>query len=441
MKYKINYSIGGENELNPNAKPFNPATVLQPMQIPIQTPIQTLPRVGRIPISEHEPHLINPLAENMTNEEIINICSLNKTFCQKMNWEKLIKNRKINIENVLNLDDPLPTMCNNTIDVQLPFCRKFYNYTKYEKYTKHNFKIIAVNGNTAFSRSMVLKNDGTVNITDSYRNTRINDEYRNDLNNVVSIAAGENHGMALKNDRTIVIWGGNDSNEFDPLEVAFRERIPPANLNNVVAIATSESHTIALQNDGTVVQWNIGTKWNLNDVRSVPPSLNNVVAIAAGYFHSMALQKDGTVVGWGCFGRDDDDDCDMPDGLNNVVAIAAGEEHAIALKKDGTIVQWGNYSSKQREDIPKDLNDVVAIAAGKNHSIALKNDGTIVIWGGNDSNEFEPLEDGFRRTRIPPGLNNVVAIAAGGIYHMALQNDGTVCVWDGNDFNIKYKIS
>jgi alpha-tubulin suppressor-like RCC1 family protein len=56
-------------------------------------------------------------------------------------------------------------------------------------------------------------------------------------------------------------------------------------LTNVVQIATGDYHGLALKRDGTVVAW------GFNDVGqcNVPPGLTNVVAIAARAKHSMVL--------------------------------------------------------------------------------------------------------------------------------------------------------
>src|SRR5947207_1923734 len=69
----------------------------------------------------------------------------------------------------------------------------------------------------------------------------------------------------------------------------------PAGLNNVVAIAAGGDHSLALKRNGTVVAWG----WNGGGQSTVPAGLNNVVAIAAGRNHSLALKGDGTVVAWG----------------------------------------------------------------------------------------------------------------------------------------------
>jgi uncharacterized repeat protein (TIGR01451 family) len=103
----------------------------------------------------------------------------------------------------------------------------------------------------------------------------------------------------------------------------------PAGLNDVVAIAAGLGHSLALKRDGTVVVWGDS---RLGQLR-VPAGLNDVVAIAAGGFHSLALKRDGTVVAWGgnAVGQ-----LDVPAGLSNVTAIAAGLTHSLALVSDTT---------------------------------------------------------------------------------------------------------
>ena len=66
-------------------------------------------------------------------------------------------------------------------------------------------------------------------------------------------------------------------------------------MNNVVAIAAGWGHTVALKKDGTVVAW------GNNDYRqcNVPKGLSNVVAISAGGLHTVALLRDGKVAVWG----------------------------------------------------------------------------------------------------------------------------------------------
>ena len=69
----------------------------------------------------------------------------------------------------------------------------------------------------------------------------------------------------------------------------------PAGLTNVVSVAGGTAHSLALKADGTVVAWGD----NSHGQSTVPTGLTGVMAIAAGAYHSLALTTAGTVVAWG----------------------------------------------------------------------------------------------------------------------------------------------
>lgn len=87
---------------------------------------------------------------------------------------------------------------------------------------------------------------------------------------------------------------GNGNGRYDVGANGVEAFMPPG-LANVVAIAAGKNHMLALKNDGTVVAWGLNTFGECN----VPAGLAGVVAIAGGFGHSVALKADGTVVGWG----------------------------------------------------------------------------------------------------------------------------------------------
>jgi len=95
-------------------------------------------------------------------------------------------------------------------------------------------------------------------------------------------------------------------------------------LSNVVSLAGGEGHVLALKRDGSVVEWNIGSK----DPATVPTGVSNVIAIAAGGNDSMALKRDGTVVAWG---NNSEGQTSVPAGLSNVVAIATSGSFSLAI--------------------------------------------------------------------------------------------------------------
>ncbi len=266
----------------------------------------------------------------------------------------------------------------------------------------------------------------------------------NHFNSVTS-----SHAMLTVVIPQIVAWGRNDYTQVDV----------PFALSNVVMMAAGSWHGLALQGDGAIIGWGRNLEGQIN----VPADVRNPAVIAAGYFFSMALMSNRTVRCWGdnFWGQ-----CSPPSGLSNVVMIAPGYDHAVALKADGTVVAWGRNSNGQTK-VPAGLTNVVRVYAGGYGSLALKADGTVTAWGLNDHGQLSIpmglsnvvalapanfhtlalLADGrvlawgdntYGQTSVPVGLSNVVSVAVGGGYSgshsLALKADGTVLAWGYNNF-------
>ncbi len=230
--------------------------------------------------------------------------------------------------------------------------------------------------------------------------------------NIVAIAAGDWHTLALRADGGVMAWGSDINGQCEV----------PSNLGHVVAIAAGGYHSMALRDDGQVIVWGASDYNQTN----VPPNLGPVVAIAAGDWHCLALRRDGTVAAWG---DNSSGQSAMPPGLSNVVAIAAGGSHNLALKANGEVVAWGENTDAQgnlagQSTVPWNMAPAVAIAAGKYHSLAALSNGTVMPWGDNSQDQCN----------VPPGLTNVIAVAGGGSHSLALDADGRVTAW-GADWN------
>jgi hypothetical protein len=108
----------------------------------------------------------------------------------------------------------------------------------------------------------------------------------------------------------------------------------PASVTNIIAIAAGGQHYLALRADGTVIAWGNNSFGQI----SIPPGLNQVVAIAAGDYHSTALRADGTVVVWGRYFTGAGYVAPVvPAGLANVQAVAAGSDHDLAFFGNGSL--------------------------------------------------------------------------------------------------------
>lgn len=247
------------------------------------------------------------------------------------------------------------------------------------------------------------------------------------LNNVVAVAGGDFHSIAVRASGKLVAWGDNSDGQVTI----------PSHLPMIVAIASGASHNLAVGKNGSIFAWGNNTFGQCN----IPAfATNQPMFVSAGNAHSLALLANGTVAVWGdnTYGQ-----TSLPDILTpgyylfdwwtgqsiwipnpNWVparAIVGGRIHNLAVLTNGIVVGWGDNSFGQL-NIPSGLTNATAVAGGSLHSVALCADGTVVVWG----------DDTYGQTEVPTGLTNVVAIATGDFHTLALLADGTVKGW-GDD--------
>ena len=223
------------------------------------------------------------------------------------------------------------------------------------------------------------------------------------VSNVFGTATSTNASLVI-DARNVIVWGNSYYGVTN---------VPPT-ATNVIALAAGDSHCLALRRDGTVVGWG----GNYLGQTNVPPDATNIVSIAAGSSHSLALRSDGTIALWGQFPLSFV--TSVPSAATNVVALALGPgaQHALALRADGTVVDWGG-SQYVFINIPSMAVDIVSVAAGAHHSLALRSDGKVVAWGDNNQGQLN----------VPATATNIVAIATGWFHNAALRADGTILVW------------
>ncbi|CAG9769064.1 unnamed protein product [Ceutorhynchus assimilis] len=128
-----------------------------------------------------------------------------------------------------------------------------------------------------------------------------------DMEQIISVASGQHHTLALKDNGTVLSWGENkfgqlgvDPNvgsSFVPLEAFHHE-----GLQDVYAGWT---HSAALTVTGEVFTWGRPTYGQLGDERDVPykpekvPTLSDVKQLSVGSEHNLALTKDNKLYSWG----------------------------------------------------------------------------------------------------------------------------------------------
>lgn len=266
------------------------------------------------------------------------------------------------------------------------------------------------------------------------------------------VAAGRGHVLALKADGKVWSWGSNGWGMLgDPGFTGSRRATPGEvpGLADVVAIAAGGQHSLALKRDGTIWGWGQNTYGQLGDGtgsdRNAPvqvsqtTGLPSAVAIAAGVEYSLALGSDGTVWIWGwdrvtSFGG-------LPVRVNNLAGIAqiAAGAFSAALKTDGTpegqVWSFGYNGHGQLGDGTKTdrtapvpvigLTTAVAIAAGDSFGLAVTSGSDPKSWGNNGLGQ---LGDGTTTEHLTPitvpGLSQIVSVSAGSAHSFFLRGDG-----------------
>ncbi len=244
------------------------------------------------------------------------------------------------------------------------------------------------------------------------------------LSNVVQVAGGDWHALALKSDGTVWAWGSNSYGQIGqgtwgtPAFFATPQQVP--GLTDIVAVAAGYEHSMALKSDGTVWLWGADYHLQLGNAHPPPylaqayatavmnPDVSCAIGIAASRSSSSVVLADGTVWSWGWSlgvgvlgdGAPNTQTRDPVQVLNvtNAVAIAAGDQHVLSLRSDGSVWAWGNDGQGQcgggnstawRTPGPVlSLTNVARVRAGAFHSLAMQVDGTAWAWGSNQSGQL-----------------------------------------------------
>ena len=340
---------------------------------------------------------------------------------------------------------------------------------------RHTVGVAALAGCTSESFNMMLKGNGTV-LTwgrDLYGQLGLGHfggaevltpSQIPGLMGIKAISCGRNHGLALRHDGTVLAWGGNFSRGTLGNNSSINSALPIRvfNLQNIVQIAAGEDHSLALDGDGNVWAWgeNFGGQVGNGTLVDQPvpvlvSDLNNIKSIDAGYTFSVALDNNGEVWAWGYnpggnLGTGSTEK-KLPNptqvpGLTEVRAIAVGSNHILAstgdvwgwgMNDNGQSGEWRQYGNTIPEKILRSDNITLYsenIIAGGRTSFALRSGGHLWAWGNNSGGQFGNGETAYQNRKaidVTP-LDGIVSVTAGDVSTLALLNNGTVWGWGHN---------
>ena len=285
---------------------------------------------------------------------------------------------------------------------------------------------------------------------------------------VVQVAAGRTHNLALRSDGTVSAWGINEHGELG--DGTTTDRFTPVQARGLTGVMTQvaagEEFSLALRSDGTVWAWGRNDRGQLgrgtiSSQELVPARvavLNRVTKISAGRDFALALRSDGIVFAWGANrlgqlgnGSPSYGPVSVPAkiaGLSQVTGISAGWDSSLATETSGisavtSVWAWGNNDGGQLGDgtltghfTPEPVTGlpvfIAGISVGGQFAEVLGSDGSVWGWGTNDLGQLNiapPSAAVTRPVSVIAAGSRITQISAGAGHMLALRSDGTVLAW------------
>ena len=257
---------------------------------------------------------------------------------------------------------------------------------------------------------------------------------------------------------------------------------------DIIQIASGYSHMLALGADGAMYAWGSNSRGQLGDGTSTqrnypirvvttgtPIEGKRVVKVAAGYDTSFAITSDGKLYSWGennhgQLGRGSVSiifnptpqevvTAGTPMSGKKIVDIVSNQATTLALDSDGVLYSWGYNEHGELGQGTAGVSVIVpalvkttgtsiqgkritAVSAGEYYFLVIDNDGLVHSWGrnlygelGNNTQYTFEYEPTAVVTAGTPMAGKVIVGIAGSMWHsMAVDSNGNVYTWGDNEY-------
>lgn len=247
---------------------------------------------------------------------------------------------------------------------------------------------------------------------------------------------GNYNSAAVRADGTLWLWGDNSYGEIGDNTITNKSS-PVQTIAAGTAwetVACGNGHTIALKNDGTLWSWGNNTYGQLGDNtvahKSSPVQISHPTSlkweyIKAGSFSTFAIDTAGVLWGWGFNSKGE-----LGIGTNShtstpvqiisdsiITSIGGSGRATFIVKSNGTLWGWGfndtyatlgdgtlvSKSSPIQIGTSTNWYRVASYSDSDLANVAIKVDGTIWGWGNNQSYQLAPDLDTYKSTPIQIG--------------------------------------
>ena len=268
--------------------------------------------------------------------------------------------------------------------------------------------------------ALALKNDGTIWGWGRNAQGELGDNSQTKRNKPVqaaltspakAIAAGENFTLAILEDGTVWGWGFNSSSQLGDGNPsgAMRSLVPvqAVGLTDVKALAAGQNHSMALQNDGSLWVWGGNPAGQLGNGKigssgdsgsKVPVKLYGpeagITQIYAGSDYSMAVKNDGTAWTWGAASYNKPNG-KLGDGTNNGRLYPTQVKKApVTLTPSAEVIKAGEALDLTFADDTGWSNSITSVIVGNKALTEYDytvSEGKITIKAGvlNEAGEFD----------------------------------------------------
>jgi len=292
----------------------------------------------------------------------------------------------------------------------------------------------------------------------------------------VSVSAGNEHTMGIREGGSLWAWGNNAHGRTGLGTDAGNTFVPTrVGTDTWTAVSAGESHTLAIRSDGSLWAWGNSANGRTGFGAASGTAHNPVrvgaetdwVYVSAGVTHSLGIREnddgDRTAWGWGNgslgrlgTGSGASQSAPAPSGgATNWVSVSAGNTHSMGVRADGTLFAtgstdfgvfgggWGGGLATPNWTRVGVADNWASVSSGIQHTMATRTNNT--LWGtgnvmngrvGGSISDFTGFLTTFGQSFQPgaPGLqgDDWASVSAGDVHTMGIRTDGSLWAWGLN---------